>query len=68
MKKQKRVEIKVIIESSKKLDSAYGSLDDFAQGLCKKYELSYYELFGLLEALKLNYDHELNRIIDEEGG
>lgn len=55
----KKREIKIIIESSKKLNGVYELLDDFVINLCEKYELNYYELFGLLESLKLNYDNEL---------
>lgn len=65
--KRKQPEIKIIIESSLKLDKAYGEIDDFIIGICKKYRLNYYEIFGLIESLKLNYNDELKDSIEEEG-
>ena len=50
--------IKIIVKSVK-LDKAYGELSYFVEDLCEKYELNYYQLFGLLETLKFNYNDEL---------
>lgn len=61
----KKREIKIIIESSKKLNHVYELLDDFVIKLCERFELNYYELFGLLESLKLNYDNELHKDEDD---
>ena len=62
----KKNEIRIIIETEK-LDKAYGELDDFVIEWCKRNNVNYYELFGLLESLKLNYNDELSGRVEEGG-
>ena len=41
-----------VFKDSEKLDEAFDKLTQFIDLLVKEYQLSYYELFGLLECLR----------------
>jgi len=51
--------ITVFKDSCERLNEAYSELDDILINLCSKYHLNYYELYGIIESIKLNYDREL---------
>ena len=61
----KKNEIKVFVETEK-LNKSYNELDNFVIKLCGRNNLNYYELFGLLESLKLNYNDELCKRMEAE--
>lgn len=58
--------IKVSLEKSQVLNRAYDEFDDFITDLSGKYNLNYYELFGLFECLKLNLNSELESFSSQE--
>ena len=60
----KKNEIRIIIETEK-LSKAYEELDDFVIKWCGRNNINYYELFGLLESLKLNYNDKLTETTEE---
>lgn len=56
--KRTKNEIKITV-GRRSLDDVYCELFDFVMEFCEKHDLSYYELFGLFESLKLNLNQEL---------
>ena len=57
-------QINVIIEGKEKQKLARAELEDHVFNTCQKYGLCYYEIFGILEAIKL--DLQSNASFEEE--
>jgi len=58
--------IKISMGTNDKLDEAFDQLCKFTNLLGQKFEVTYYEMYGLLECLKIELQKAMEREEDEQ--
>jgi hypothetical protein len=60
--KTKKPIIKIIIESSERQTRARDEIGSKVLEVCDKFKLCYYEIFGILEAIKMDLQDDVSNI------
>ena len=66
MKSKKTPQLNITIERVNQI-KAREEFEEFILSICEKYKLNYYDLFGILEAIKMDFQASAEMMEEEKG-